>query len=61
LSTLSDQKKGRWKRFATAYLLELVDDAEWLSLAQREIDKMWDGMNRRKRERAKRGQDRISC
>lgn len=49
LLTLSDPKKGRWKRFATAYLLELVDDADWLREAQRSIDKMWEKMNAKKR------------
>jgi hypothetical protein len=51
LPTLGKPKKRRWKRFATADLLKLREDSEWLQRAQQAIDKMWDEINAAKRPR----------
>ena len=38
---LGSHHKGSWKRFAYAYILELCDDVEWLSMAREVAYQFW--------------------
>jgi hypothetical protein len=46
-------RPGKAKRFATAYILELVDDREWLATARDTISSHWEKVNARRKAKGK--------
>jgi hypothetical protein len=53
IDALGRNRRGTKKRFATAYILELADDLDWLGKAREAISQHWREKNAKRKARRK--------